>query len=121
MKRRVIHGPSKREVVEIVKANPMMGARDIVKQFNCDLARVNHARSELGLTQKRPFASRSKHTHDSPRVISVLRSQVNELTEANISLAKSAAQDDKDEVIAGLRAIITYLEMKLERANGTPV
>lgn len=119
--RRAIHGPSKQEVLDIVKQNPQLTAHEIVKQFNCDISRVHHARSELGLAEKRLYQPRKKASAVSPRIVSVLRTQVEHLTEANISLAKSAAQDDKDEVIAGLHAIITYLEIKLERANGSSV
>jgi len=119
--RRVIHGPSKQEVIEIVKKNPHLTAHEVVKQFNCDISRVHHARSELGLAERRAYKPRGKSRSVSPRVVSVLRTQVEHLTEANISLAKSVSQDDKDEVIAGLRAIITYLEMKLEKANGSSI
>jgi len=119
--RRVIHGPSKQEVIEIVKKNPNLTAHEVVKQFNCDISRVHHARSELGLAERRAYKPRGKSRSVSPRVVSVLRTQVEHLTEANISLAKSVSQDDKDEVIAGLRAIITYLEMKLEKANGSSI
>ena len=120
--RRAIHGPSKREVIEIVKANPTMSARTIAQQFNCDISRVHHARSELGLAEKRPYQPRKKARSVSPRVVSVLRTQVEHLTEANISLAKSAfRKPDQDVVIAELRAIVKYLEHKLEQANGSSV
>ena len=119
--RRVIHGPSKQEVIEIVKTNPNLTAYEIVKQFNCDISRVHHARSELGLAEKRPFKPRGKSRSVSPRVVSVLRTQVEHLTEANISLAKSNIKDNQDVVIAELRAIIKYLEHKLEQANGSSV
>jgi hypothetical protein len=119
--RRVIHGPSKQEVIEIIKKNPNLTAHEVVKQFNCDISRVHHARSELGLAEKRPYKSRGKSRSVSPRVVSVLRTQVEHLTEANISLAKSNIKDNQDVVIAELRAIIKYLEHKLEQANGSSV
>ena len=119
--RRVIHGPSKQEVIEIIKKNPNLTAHEVVKQFNCDISRVHHARSELGLAEKRPYKPRGKSRSVSPRVVSVLRTQVEHLTEANISLAKSNIKDNQDVVIAELRAIIKYLEHKLEQANGSSV
>jgi hypothetical protein len=119
--RRVIHGPSKQEVLDIVKQNPQLSAHEIVKQFNCDISRVHHARSELGLAEKRLYQPRKKASAVSPRIVSVLRTQVEHLTEANISLAKSNMKDHQDVVIAELRAVIKYLENKLEQANGSSI
>ena len=120
--RRAIHGPSKKEVIEIVKKNPNLTAHEIVKQFNCDISRVHHARSELGMAEKRPYKSRGKSRSVSPRVVSVLRTQVEHLTEANIDLARSALRKpDQDDLIAELRGVIKYLERKLEEANGSSV
>ncbi len=120
--RRVIHGPSKQEVIEIVKKNPKLTAHEIVKQFNCDISRVHHARSELGLAEKRPYKSRGKSRSVSPRVVSVLRTQVEHLTEANIELAKSTFKNQhQDDLIAELKGVIKYLERKLEEANGSSV
>ena len=55
---RKIDGPSLKEVIELVKLHPEKTADDFVTSFNCDRARVHHARSVLGLSQKRPFAKR---------------------------------------------------------------
>jgi len=120
--RRVIHGPSKQEVIEIVKKNPHLTAHEVVKQFNCDISRVHHARSELGLAERRAYKPRGKSRSVSPRVVSVLRTQVEHLTEANIDLARSALRKpDQDDLIAELRGVIKYLERKLEEANGSSV
>jgi hypothetical protein len=122
IQRRVIHGPSKKEVIEIVKKNPNLTAHEIVKQFNCDISRVHHARSELGLAEKRPYKPRGESRSVSPRVVSVLRTQVEHLTEANIDLARSALRKpDQDDLIAELKGVIKYLERKLEEANGSSV
>jgi len=122
IQRRVIHGPSKKEVIEIVKKNPNLTAHEIVKQFNCDISRVHHARSELGLAEKRPYKPRGESRSVSPRVVSVLRTQVEHLTEANIDLARSALRKpDHDDLIAELKGVIKYLERKLEEANGSSV
>jgi hypothetical protein len=120
--RRVIHGPSKQEVIEIIKKNPNLTAQEIVKQFNCDISRVHHARSELGLAEKRPYQPRKKAKSVSPRVVSVLRTQVEHLTDANIELAKSAfKKNHQGDLIAELQGVIKYLEKKLEQANGSSV
>jgi hypothetical protein len=120
--RRVIHGPSKKEVLEIVKKNPNLTAHEIVKQFNCDISRVHHARSELGLAERRPYRPRGKSKSVSPRVVSVLRTQVEHLTEANIDLAKTAFKNShQDDLIAELRGVIKYLERKLEETSGSSV
>jgi hypothetical protein len=122
MKRRQIAGPSKREVVEIVKQNPTLDAHTIVKQFNCDLGRVNHARSELGLSQKRPFAPRPRRSKDdSQKVIAKLRSEIDNLYDENASLSKELMKGDSAALIAELRGVIKYLERKLEEANGSSV
>ena len=122
MKRRQILGPSKQEVLEIVKQNPFLDAHEVVKQFNCDLARVHHARSQLGLSQKRPFVPRPRLTKDDPKkVIADLRLQVEELTEANTELASKAMKTDQGALVAELRGVIKYLERKLEAANGSSV
>jgi hypothetical protein len=120
--RRVIHGPSKQEIIEIVKNNPNLTAQEVVKQFNCDISRVHHARSELGLAEKRPYQPRKKAKSVSPRVVSVLRTQVEHLTDANIELARSAfKKNHQDDLIAELQGVIKYLEKKLEQANGSSV
>ena len=131
MTRREILGPSKREVLEIVKANPTMSAHEIVKQFNCDLGRVNHARSELGLSQKRPFAPRNRLAKNaqlaaySKRRIEELEKQVEMLkTSPNTEIKYvatpehlSAARRLEAELLDA-KAVIAYLE---KRAYGTPV
>jgi hypothetical protein len=122
MTRRQIAGPSKREVVEIVKQNPTLDAHTIVKQFNCDLGRVNHARSELGLSQKRPFMPRPRRSKDdSQKVIARLRSEIDNLYDENASLSKELMKGDSAALIAELRGVIKYLERKLEEANGSSV
>ena len=122
MARRQIAGPSKREVIEIVKQNPTLDAHTIVKQFNCDLGRVNHARSELGLSQKRPFIPRPRRSKDdSQKVIANLRSEIDNLRKENASLSKELMKGDSAALIAGLRGVIKYLERKLEEANGPSV
>jgi hypothetical protein len=122
MKRRQIAGPSKREVVEIVKQNPTLDAHTIVKQFNCDLGRVNHARSELGFSQKRPFIPRPRRSKDdSQKVIAKLRSEIDNLYDENASLSKELMKGDSAALIAELRGVIKYLERKLEEANGSSV
>lgn len=131
MTRRQIHGPSKREVLEIVRANPTMGAHEIVKQFNCDLGRVNHARSELGMTQKRPFAPRNRSAK-SAQLAAYSKQRIEEL-EKEVQMLKtspnteikyvatpehlSAARRLEAELLDA-KAVIAYLEKRL---YGTPV
>ena len=131
MKRRQIAGPSKREVLEIVKANPTMGAHEIVKQFNCDLGRVNHARSELGMSQKRPFAPRGGASKRA-QLAAYSKRRIEEL-EKEVQMLKinpnteikyvptpdhlSAARRLEAELLDA-KAVIAYLE---KRAYGTPV
>jgi len=122
MKRRQILGPSKQEVLQIVKQNPTLDAHTIVKQFNCDLGRVHHARSQLGLSQKRPFVPRPRLSKDdSQKVIAKLRSEIENLYDENASLSKELMKGDSAALIAELRGVIKYLERKLEEANGSSV
>jgi hypothetical protein len=122
MPRRQIAGPSKREVVEIVRQNPTLDAHTIVKQFNCDLGRVNHARSELGLSQKRPFVPRPRLNQDeAKKVVANLRSEIDNLRKENAIFSRELMKGDSAALIAELRGVIKYLERKLEEANGSSV
>jgi hypothetical protein len=122
MTRRQIDGPSKQEVVEIVKQNPTLDAHTIVKRFNCDLGRVNHARSELGLAQKRPFVPRPRLSQDdTKKVVANLRSEIDNLRKENAILSGELMKGDSAALIAELRGVIKYLERKLGEANGSSV
>ena len=131
MTRRQILGPSKREVVEIVRQNPTLDAHTIVKQFNCDLGRVNHARSELGIAQKRPFARRNKMAQStklaaySKRRIEELEKEVEMLkTNPNTEIKYVATPDHLSAArrleteLLDAKAVIAYLE---KRTYGSPV
>lgn len=126
MGKRVIHGPSKREVVEIVKQNPQLSATEIVKKFNCDMARVHHARSELGLAQKRPFAPRNRSAKSakfaaySKQRIEELEKEVQMLkTNPNVQIKYVATPEQLSAVrkieaeLLDAKAVISYLEKRL--------
>ena len=131
MTRREITGPSKQEVLEIVRRNPTLDAHTIVRQFNCDLGRVNHARSELGIAKKRPFAPRNRSAKSaqlaaySKRRIEELEKEVQMLkTSPNTEIKYvatpehlSAARRLEAELLDA-KAVIAYLEKRL---YGTPV
>jgi hypothetical protein len=122
MTRRQIAGPSKQEVLEIVRKNPNLDAHTIVRQFNCDLGRVNHARSELGLSQKRPFVPRPRLNQDeAKKVVASLKSEIDNLRKENAIFSRELMKGDSAALIAELRGVIKYLERKLGEANGTPV
>jgi hypothetical protein len=122
MTRRQIAGPSKQEVLEIVRKNPNLDAHTIVRQFNCDLGRVNHARSELGLAQKRPFVPRPRlNQDDAKKVIASLKSEIDNLRKENVIFSMELMKGDSAALIAELRGVIKYLERKLEESNGSSV
>jgi hypothetical protein len=125
MTRRQIAGPSKQEVLEIVRQNPTLNAHTIVQKFKCDLGRVNHARSELGIAQKRPFAPRNRSAKSaelaaySKRRIDELEKQVEILkTNPNTEIKYvptpehlSAARRLEAELLDA-KAVIAYLEKR---------
>ena len=53
MTTRKINGPSKQEVLQIVKLNPTLTTTELVQKFGIDRGRAYHARSELGVAKKR--------------------------------------------------------------------
>jgi len=125
MKRRQILGPSKKEILEIVKQNPTMKAIQISKQFKCDLSRVHHARSELGLSDKRPYVPRKR----TPNVFKEeqLKQRIEELLKETEMLKThpnqeiryvptpeqiSAARKLETELLEA-KAVIAYLEKRL--------
>jgi predicted RNase H-like nuclease (RuvC/YqgF family) len=139
---RKIDGPSLKDVIELVKLYPEKTADDFVTSFNCDRARVHHARSVLGLSQKRPFAKRRNGVK--PPGLKTVRTSTLDAKDKRIEeLEKELAdwlnefEKEKEklwkntehrfehlvgklhEELMQAKAVIAYLEKKV--ANGTSV